>query len=222
MSMSLNAEAAKARGYLEILCSVKPSRRLGSAGNRSATDFFIKAVKPWGYDIDATPFACLDFESGGASLACEGRAYEVFASPFTMGCEVTARLVSASTVTELQKSRCKGKILLMKGDLCSEHLMPRNYPFYNPEHHQQIIALLDKKQPAAIVTATGKNPALMGALYPYPLFDDGDFDIPSVYCTDVIGGAIAAVAGNEVQPVYRRPAHPGHGLQRGRPEESRR
>ena len=65
-------------------------------------------------------------------------------------------------------------------------------PVLQPEHHQKIIALLDKKQPAAIVTATGRNPALMGALYPYPLFEDGDFDIPSVYCTDAIGDEIAS------------------------------
>lgn len=197
MSVSLNAETAKACSYLEVLCDLQPGRRLGSSGNRAATDYFENAVKSWGYDIDATPFPCLDFESDGASLTCDGRSFAVSASPFTTGCDVTARLVPASTVDELQKCRCKGMILLMKGELCTEHLMPRNYPFYNPEHHQEIIRLLDKKQPAAIVTATGKNPALMGALYPYPLFDDGDFDIPSAYCTDALGEEIASRAGNE-------------------------
>lgn len=195
MSVSFNTETAKARSYLETLCNVKPGRRLGSSGNRTATDFFAKAVESWGYDVDMTPFPCLDFESSGTSLTCEGRSFEVFASPFTTGCDVTAGPVIVSTVAELQKCRCKGKILLMKGELCAEHLMPRNYPFYNPEHHQKIITMLDKKQPAAIVTATGKNPALMGALYPNPLLDDGDFDIPSVYCTDVVGEEIASGSG---------------------------
>ncbi len=195
MSVSNRTETAKARSYLETLCNVKPGRCLGSSGNHTATDFFAKAVKSWGYKVDKTPFPCLDFESSGASLTCDGRSYRVFASPFTTGCEVTAEPVVASTVAELQKCRCKGRIILMKGELCAEHLMPRNHPFYNPEHHRKIIALLDKKQPAAIVTATGKNPASMGALYPCPLFEDGDFNIPSVYCTDVIGEEIALDAG---------------------------
>ncbi|OPY25688.1 MAG: alkaline phosphatase isozyme conversion aminopeptidase [Methanocella sp. PtaU1.Bin125] len=197
MSVSLNADTEKARSYLETLCRMNPGRQTGSSGNRVATDFFASAIGSWGYDVDTTPFPCMDFESYGASLICDGHSYAVFPSPFTTSCDVTARLISVATMAELQKCRCKGKILLMKGELCAEHLMPRNYPFYNPEHHQKIIALLDKKQPAAIVTATGKNPALMGALYPYPLFDDGDFDIPSVYCTDATGEEIAARAGSE-------------------------
>ena len=69
--------------------------------------------------------------------------------------------------------------------------MPKNFVFYNPEHHQRIYALLEKKKPAAIVTATAKNPELVGALYPFPLIADGDFDIPSAYCTDVVGWKIA-------------------------------
>lgn len=36
---------------------------------------------------------------------------------------------------------------------------------------------------------------MMGALYPFPLFEDGDFDIPSVYMTDVEGERLAAYAG---------------------------
>ena len=30
---------------------------------------------------------------------------------------------------------------------------------------------------------TDRNPELVGALYPFPLFEDGDFDIPSVFMT---------------------------------------
>ncbi|MGA9140555.1 MAG: hypothetical protein WBZ29_10040 [Methanocella sp.] len=199
MSVSNRTETANARSYLETLCSIKPGRCLGSSGNLTATDFFAKAVKSWGYKVDTTPFPCLDFEGSGALLTCDGRSYEVFASPFTTGCDLTDGLVVVSTVAELQKCRCKGKILLMKGELCAEHLMPRNHPFYNPEHHRKIIALLDKKQPAAIVTATGRNPASMGALYPGPLFEDGDFDIPSAYCTDAIGEEIASSAGRQLR-----------------------
>lgn len=197
MSVSFDSETAKARSYLEALCRVEPHRRLGSPGNRSATEFFAKAVKSWGFDVDATSFPCQDYESGNVSMSCGRDPYQLFASPFSSVCDVTAPLVVSSTVAGLKKCGCRGKIMLMKGELCEEHLMPRHHPFYNPEHHQAIIALLDKKQPAAIVTATGKQAASMGAVYPWPLFEDGDFDIPSAYCTDATGEEMAARAGSE-------------------------
>lgn len=197
MDESLIAETAKARSYLDTLCGAGADRRIGSAGGRAATGFFARKVSEWGYSVDTTPFDCADFEAGASSLAQNGKSFSIFASPFSTGCDVTAGLATASMVKELKKCRCQGKILLVKGGLCAEHLMPKNYPFYNPDHHKTIIALLEEKQPAVIVAATGKNPALMGAIYPYPLIEDADFDIPSAYCTDVTGEEIAALAGKE-------------------------
>jgi len=72
----------------------------------------------------------------------------------------------------------------MKGAVCKEQLMPKNFVFYNPDHHRKIYALLEEKKPAGIITATEKNPGLVGALYPFPLITDGDFNIPNVYCKD--------------------------------------
>jgi aminopeptidase YwaD len=176
---------------------VKPDRRTGSAGNRQATDFFARTVEPWGFDIDATPFECLDFLSGGGSLVCAGSTFDVRVSPYSLGCDVTARLITVTTVDELERCSCAGDILLMKDAICSEQLMPKNFVFYNPEHHRRIYQLLEEKQPAAIVTATKKNPDLVGAIYPFPLIEDGDFDIPSVYCTEVTGEAVASLTGED-------------------------
>ncbi|UCH43810.1 MAG: M28 family peptidase, partial [Dehalococcoidales bacterium] len=111
-------------------------------------------------------------------------------------CDVTTELVTVSTVEELEDCRCTGKILSMRGDICSEQLMPKNFVFYNPDHHKKIYTLLEEKKPAAIVTATERKPELVGALYPFPLIEDGDFDIPSVYCTDVVGKEIMVKTGN--------------------------
>lgn len=182
----------KASEYLKVLCRVKPNRRTGSKGNRDATDFFYKTIKPWGYKIDTTPFTCLDFESGEATLVSNGNSFDIHISPYSLGCNVTADLVTVSNILELEKCHCTGKILLMKGEICAEQLMPKNFIFYNPEGHKRIYTVLEEKQPAAIITATARKPELVGALYPFPLIEDGDFNIPSVYCTDVIGEEIAA------------------------------
>jgi aminopeptidase YwaD len=75
--------------------------------------------------------------------------------------------------------------------------MPKNFIFYNPDHHKRIYALLEEKKPAAIIAATEKNPELAGALYPFPLIEDGDFDIPSVYCASSTGSEIALNTGKK-------------------------
>jgi aminopeptidase YwaD len=192
-------ELEKAKEYLDTLCSVKPNRRTGSPGNRKATDFFASFVKKWDYKVDTTPFPCLDYESGKISLVCQGQVYDVHVSQFSPGCDVTSKLVTVSTVEELESCRCRGKILLMHGDICNEQLMPKNFVFYNPEHHKKIYDLLEEKHPAAIITATQKRPELVGAIYPFPLIEDGDFDIPSVFCSDVVEREILAKTGEEFQ-----------------------
>jgi aminopeptidase YwaD len=185
-------ELKKAEKYLNTLCSVKPNRRTGSPGNRRATDFFASLLKKWDYIVDTTPFPCLDYESGKISLTCQGLTYDVHVSQFSPGCDVTSNLITISTVEELESCRCQGKILLMHGDICSEQLMPKNFVFYNPDHHKRIYALLEEKQPTAIITATEKRPELVGAIYPFPLIEDGDFDIPLVFCSEVVGREILA------------------------------
>ena len=52
--------------------------------------------------------------------------------------------------------------------------MPKSFSFYNSEHHQKIISLLEEKKPSAIVTIVDND---------ISIFEDGDFDIPSVYVT---------------------------------------
>lgn len=190
-SDDLECYRAKARSYLDTLCGVVPNRRTGSSGNREATGFFAEAVLSWGYRIDATPFKCLDHERGGVSLDYEGRAFEVSISPYSLGCDVSAELAVVSSVAELQSSVCEGRLLLLKGNICAEQLTPKDYPFYNVEGHQRIVSLLEEKQPAAIITATGKLPEQVGALDPFPLLVDGSFDIPSVFCREVVGDELA-------------------------------
>ncbi|MCX6348218.1 MAG: M28 family peptidase, partial [Candidatus Aureabacteria bacterium] len=184
-----------AEAYLHTLCACAPHRRTGSAGNRAATGFFARTVKPWGYELDAAPFSCLDHRSGKASLKSGQSSFPVEIGPYSPGCDITAPLAAVSTVAELEKSSCRGKILLLTGQICAEPLMPKNFPFYNPDHHKKIYALLEAKNPAAVVTAPPKNPEMVGAIYPYPLIEDGDFDIPSVYCPAATGEEIAAFAG---------------------------
>ena len=188
--------ASKASNYLQALRNVKPNRRTGSAGNRDATKFFAEVIEGFDCVVDTQPFNCLDYVRGKAALESEAGKYQMLTSPYSMGCAVSSEIIEVSSLDGLAASSCEDRILLMHGAICDEQLMPKNFVFYNPEHHQRTIALLEKKRPAAIVTATKKSPDMVGALYPFPLIIDGDFNIPVAYCTDTVGEKILADSAN--------------------------
>lgn len=168
-------------------------------GNRQATDWFADAVARCGFATESPAFDCIDWESAGAQLVVGGTPVPVLVSPYSLGCAVAhAPLVGVSTVEELAAAPIAGSVLLLHGPIAAEPLMPRAFPFYNPEHHQQIVRLLEAGRPQAIIAATGRHPELAGGAYPFPLIEDGDFAIPSVYLTDVAGAALAAHVGEPV------------------------
>ncbi len=189
----------KAPAYLRRLCVEISNRRTGSPGNREATTFFAGIARSHGFAIAAPVFDCVDWEQAGVDLKVGDNAFAAFASPYSAGCRVEAALAQSSTVEELEAAEAAGKILLLTGDLTREQLMPKNFPFYNPEEHQRIIRALEGQAPAAIIAATTRDPEMMGGgVYPFPLFVDGDFDIPSVYMTAEEGSRLAGRVGQRV------------------------
>ncbi|MEN8242717.1 MAG: M28 family peptidase [Chloroflexota bacterium] len=185
----------RAKQHLNALCVEIPTRKVGSQGNRQATDYVAELLNSFGFQTETPEFECIDWEEQGASLNIENHNFEVFPSPYSRDCSLSAELVSASNVAELEQLDTDGKLLLLHGELTREQLMPKNFPFYNPEHHQQIIGLLESKHPAAIIAATSRNPQLAGALYPFPLIEDGDFEIASVYMKDKEGEKLLPLVG---------------------------
>lgn len=171
---------------------------MGGPGNRAATEMFATAVSAFGFTVETPTFDCIDWEEDGADLRCGDAAFTAYPSPYALGCRVRAPLSVVSTVAELAAAELEGRILLLRGPIAAEQLMPKNFPFYNPDHHRRIIGLLEEKRPAAIVAATGRNPEVAGGLYPFPLIEDGDFDLPSVYMTEEEGERLAACAGETV------------------------
>jgi aminopeptidase YwaD len=199
----------KADAYLRHLCVDISSRRVGSGGNQAATRFFADAVSSFGFKVERPEFRCPDWSQRGVDLAAGDASFESFASPYSLGCQVGAPLVAVSTVGELEAAEVSGNILMLRGEIAKEQLMPKNFPFYNPDSHKQIIQLLEMKQPCAIVTATAQDLQMVGGMYPFPLFEDGDFDIPSVYMTDHEGDRLARYAGEWVSlesRAYRIPS----------------
>lgn len=188
----------QAETYIRFLSEEISNRRVGSPGNQTATKFLSDKMHGFGFALDRTPFNCIDWRSDGVQLSAGVDVYEAFASPYSLGCNIQAQLRICSTLEELRRVDLSGRLLLMLGDLTREQLMPKNFPFYNPDSHKELIHLLELKQPLAIITATSRDPNMVGNMYPFPVFEDGDFDIPSVYITDKDGEHLAKQADERV------------------------
>lgn len=184
--------------YLKTLCIDIPERCVGSDGNRTATGFFNDQMKSFGWKTEIHKFSAMDWLDGGAELKADGNNFIVNVSPYSLGISEEAELVSASNILKLQNLNFTGKILFLRGDIAKEQLMPKNFVFYNPEEHQRIISLIEKGKPKAVICATSRNAALAGGVYPFPLIEDGDFDIPSVYMTEEEGERLKPYIGKIV------------------------
>ncbi|MFC1568963.1 M28 family metallopeptidase [bacterium] len=184
--------------HLEKLTMDFSNRHVGSPGNHQATEYFQRKIEEFGFTTDCPQFDCIDWEYGDIQLFANDKQFKAFVGPYSLPFNGTTPLVDVNSFEALVNLDVTNKILLIHGELAKEQLMPKNFPFYNSESHQKIIQLLEQKQPAAILAATSKNPEMVGALYPFPLFNDGDFDIPNAYLKDTEGIQLSKYIGSEV------------------------
>ena len=190
--------AARVKGYLKRLCEEYPDRHVGGPGNRAATALFAEKASAYGFDVEIAELECLEWERGESELTATGETFALHTGPYSPSLSATAKLAAASTVGELEAGSFGGDILLLTGELVAEQLMPKNFVFYNPDSHRRIVSVLEAQGPVAVIAATGRNPDLAGGSYPFPLIEDGDFDIPSAYLTDAEGERLLAYVGEQV------------------------
>jgi aminopeptidase YwaD len=200
-----------AGSYLWELCERISSRSVGSEGNRDAARFFADKMRSFGFAVECPEFDCMDWIQQGASLTVSGEPVEALVSPYSLGGRYEAPLGIVSSLKDLEAVDARGSILLVRGELAREQLMPKSFTFYNPDEHKRIIRLLEEKKPLAIIAATSRNPEMAGAVYPFPLIEDGDFDIPSVYLTDEAGAELAKQAGKLILLDVRARREPAKG-----------
>ena len=147
-------------------------RLTGSLKNKEIAEYAKSYFKKNGYHVEEQNFSCIDWNEKGVELLFNGKKISAEASYYSLGCQIETEYIKLSTIDDLEKSNLENKIAVLFGDLTAEQLMPKSFTFYNPEHHQKIISLLEKKKPAAIVTIVDNDTSV---------FEDGDFNIPSVY-----------------------------------------
>lgn len=180
--------------YLRELTS-HPDRHVGAPGNHAATALFAERIAGFGFDVTRTGFDCVEWEYGESVLELDGERFELLVGPYSLPFDGRAALVGVSCVEELESEAIRGCIVVLHGPIATGQIMPRNFTFYNPESHRRIIRALDAYAPAAVIAATGRDPEMVGSQYPFPLFEDGDLDVPNAYMTDAEGERLLAHAG---------------------------
>jgi aminopeptidase YwaD len=181
---------------LHELCT--GDRHVGSQRNQRATAYVAERLGSMGLSVSKQEFACIDWEYGDISLKVGQENLQAVIGPYSLPCHLSSRFETVSTVEELEDMDLTGKIAVLCGELCKEQLMAKNFEFYNPDHHKHIIGLLEQKNPLAIVAITGRNPELAGAVYPFPLIEDGDFNIPVACVTLEEGEKLLHNVGQEM------------------------
>lgn len=156
---------------------ITKERPVGTAANDEILDFLEEQFKNMNYSIQSLPFDCVVWEKGKSTLTLDNCKFDLEPSPFSEPFNGSGKLCNVKTLEELEAINCEGDILILSGKITETPLQPKNYPFYYPDEHKHLISLLEEKHPKAIIAATGKNP--LSGQNPFPLFEDGNFLIPS-------------------------------------------
>ena len=197
--MTTERLVARAREHLRVLCEDIGQRAAGSPGNQAATDYVADVLSGLGFDVATPRFEVVHWVGGGVVLEAGDESFTAEAGPYAPGCRVRAPLIVASTVEEVEGGDVAGRVVLLRGDVAREQLMPKGFTYYEPERHRRIVRALEAAGPAAVVAATGRDPSLAGGLSPFPLIEDGDVDIPSVFLTEAEGARLARFGGQTVR-----------------------
>lgn len=184
--------------HLDALVS-HPDRHIGRPGNAAATDLAERVLGEHGWVVESEEFEALDCETGPTTLRVGGRDWEAHAGPYTTPLEASAPLLAIESLEALEAAELTGAIVLLHGDIAADQLWPKSFDFVEAPEHRRIYELLEGGGPVAVIGATGHGGGMGGGLYPYPLIEDGDFDIPNAYTTEELGRELVALAGQRAQ-----------------------
>lgn len=168
--------------HLRILSCDIGSRPIGTKANTKASDYIAEIFRNAGLEVETQEFEVPNWVNSGSILTINGESFNVRTNTFSAPCEITAEIIPFCTIEELESyPELTNKIAFLYGELTMENLVPKGFTIYNPEHHRHIISLLEQKKPSAVITVR------MQKENDLPLFNDWDFNIPSVTVTPEIG-----------------------------------
>ncbi len=163
---------AEIQRHLDVLVNDIGARPTGSWYNQQAASYLEQTLSQSGYGVKKQKFRCLDWHTGPAVLVAEEQKLALVASDYSAPCDSKGEIRLVGSMAELQSVDGPGLVLVLHGDLTKEALSPKNFRFYNPQRHQDILAGLEACRPSGIITVSFDPDRAV------PIIEDGDFDIP--------------------------------------------
>ena len=148
-------------------------RPIGSPANHAAADFIREEFRAAGLEVEDQPYPCTAWEVDDVNLQLGDERMEAEANAFSLPCDVTAPLICAGTIAELESVSMHGAILLLYGDLTCAPLSPKSW-FLKDERDERVIQTLERLQPAAIIAPPTSTD------YYGQLTEDWELDLPAV------------------------------------------
>ena len=173
---------------LRRLCDDIGSRPAGAGSVNRAEDFVAGEMEAAGYSVEVQDYECPAWEGKGASLKIGDDVFTALPNVHSLPCDVQAPLVCAETREELDGLSLRGKLVLLFGDLSKDIYSVKNFTIYRVDWQDEVIALLEREQPAAVILASPK----VGR--PVALWEDSEVDIPSVTLEADAGAAVLTAA----------------------------
>ena len=185
--------------HLAALVEGHPDRHPGRPGNVAANDHAESVLLEHGWSVESAELEVLDARLGASRLTVGGRSFDVKPGPYTVPAQVSGPLLPIDSLAALEGRDLRGAVVLLHGAIAADQLFPKSFDFVEAPEHRRIYELLEGGSPVAIVSATGRGGGMDGGRYPYPLIEDGDFDLPNVFTTDRVGEELEALAGQEAR-----------------------
>jgi aminopeptidase YwaD len=135
--------------HLQTLVGLGP-RPIASPANQAAADYIRETFRAAGLEVEEQPYTCTAWEHRSTFLEQNGRRLDCAANAFSLPCDVTAPLVPAASLAELEAAPAQGKILLLYGDLARSPLAAKSW-FLRDERDTNIFDLLHALEPAAVL-----------------------------------------------------------------------
>ncbi len=157
--------------HLQTLVGLGP-RPIASPANQAAADYIREAFCAAGLEVEEQPYPATAWEHHSTLLEQCGEKLDCTANAFSLPCDVTAPIVPAASLAELEAAPAKGKILLLYGDLTRAPLAAKSW-FLRDERDTRFFELLEAKQPAAVLAP----PTSAG--YFCQLTEDWELDLPA-------------------------------------------
>ncbi len=166
----------------ELFQKIGIERAVGTEGNHKVLAILEKQLSSMDYEVLSIPITCTIWNHDNSCIQYAGKDIHIEVSPFSESFIGEGIVRTAGTMDELLSLDCHNSVMVLKDHLVIKSLQPKNYPFYYPDEDKELIELLESKEPAAIIVASGHHP--MCGLDPFPLFEDGNFLIPSAYISN--------------------------------------